>query len=819
MLSLKPFRNPEPGFADLLPYAALIDDGLVLTKDGSLIAGFFYGGPDVASMTAEEKNYRTGRLNSALAGRGSGWVYHFDAVRMFAADYPAPEMSQFPDAVSWLIDNERRELFMREGAHFETEHALLVMFTPPLRRQSSVADWIYDDDRVAEAVPVSDRHIEFFKRNLAEIEDMIGDLLQLRRMSSFMLSDRHGRPQMQDELVNYLHFCVTGQLTGLNIPPCPMYLDALIGGQEFWTGDTPKIGTKFIACVGIEGFPSTSWPFMTDVHDRVPVPHRFSTRFIALDQHVALSQLRGYRRRWGQFKRSFFSQVFRTPSGYVNEDAAMMERQTESAITDANSSLVSFGQYTATLVLMGEDRTELAAGARSLAREIGREGFACRIETVNTVEAWLGSLPGHVHANVRRPLLHSLNLADLVPSSTKYAGRASNPSPLFPPASPPLMHAATTGATPFRLNLHVGDLGHTLVLGPTGAGKSTLLCMMAAQFLRYAGAKVTVFDKGRSMLALALAVGGAHYELSTDGGATGLCPLAFIDSDSEAAWAEDWIATCYELQSGSPPSPQQTAQIRRAIGILRQSEPGRTLTDFCATVQDGQVRDALRYYTLGNPLGALLDARADGIEARYLTVFELDEVLGYGPRGALPILLVLFRRFERSLTGAPALLILDEAWVMLSHPTFAAKIREWLKTLRKANCAVVLATQSLSDAARSDQLDVLLESCPTKILLPNEEAERGGTDQVMGPRDLYVLFGLNEVEIAMIATAVKKREYYVVSPEGRRLIDLGLGPIALAFAGVSSKEDVARVKQLHAAEGEAWPFVWLQEKGIEHALR
>ena len=200
----------------------------------------------------------------------------------------------------------------------------------------------------------------------------------------------------------------------------------------------------------------------------------------------------------------------------------------------------------------------------------------------------------------------------------------------------------------------------------------------------------------------------------------------------------------------------------------------------------------------------------------YLTVFELDEVLSYGPRGALPILLVLFRRFERSLTGAPALLILDEAWVMLSHPVFAAKIREWLKTLRKANCAVVLATQSLSDAARSDQLDVLLESCPTKILLPNEEAERGGTDQVMGPRDLYVLFGLNEVEIAMIATAMKKREYYVVSPEGRRLIDLGLGPIALAFAGVSSKEDVARVKQLHAAEGEAWPFVWLQEKGIEH---
>jgi type IV secretory pathway VirB4 component len=303
--------------------------------------------------------------------------------------------------------------------------------------------------------------------------------------------------------------------------------------------------------------------------------------------------------------------------------------------------------------------------------------------------------------------------------------------------------------------------------------------------------------------------------LSADAGSSGLCPLAFIDDDAEAGWAEDWIASCFALQTGAAPNPHQSGQIARAVAILRQSRDGRTLTDFCATVQDIAVRDAMRPYTLGHSLGHLLDARADGIAARHLTVFELDEVMSLGPRGALPVLLVLFRRFERSLTGAPALLILDEAWMMLGHKVFGEKIREWLKTLRKANCAVVLATQSLSDAARSGQLDVLLESCPTKILLPNEEALRTGTDRVIGPRDLYTLFGLNEVEIDIIAGAAKKREYYVISPEGRRLIDLGLGPIALAFAGVSSKEDVARIKALRDAEGDDWPSAWLQEKGIQ----
>lgn len=817
MLALKPFRSRAPGLADLLSPAALIDDGLILTKEGGLLAGFFCSGPDVASMTAQERNHRASRLNAALAGRGSGWCYWFDASRLPAADYPAPGASHFPDAVSRMIDDERRRQFLAQGAHFETEHAFTVLYTPPPRRQSRLAEWAYDDERQGVKIPPSERHIAYFTRGCAEIEDALGDVLRLRRMGSFTIPSGDGPPRLQDELVNYLQFCLTGALTGLTIPPCAMYLDALLGGQEFWTGITPKLGETYIACVAIEGFPSASWPFMSEVHDCVPLAHRFSSRFVALDQHAAIGALRSQRRRWGQWKRGFWSQVLRSSTGYVNEDAALMERQAERAMTEANSALVSFGYYTPVLTLRSGDRAELEANARELAREIAREGFACRIETVNTVEAWLGTIPGHVHPNLRRPLIHSLNFADLVPASGKYAGSAVSPSPLFPPEAPPLLHAATTGATPFRLNLHVGDVGHTVVLGPTGAGKSTLLAMLAAQFLRYAGARITVFEKGRSALALALAVGGVHYELSADDGGAGLCPLAFIDSEAERAWAEDWIAACYELQTGSAPSPEQSAQVRRALGIMQGSPAGRTLTDFCATVQNIAVREAMRYYTLGSPLGALLDAGADGIEARHLTVFELDEVMGFGARGALPVLLVLFRRFERSLSGAPALLILDEAWLMLGHPVFAAKIREWLKVLRKANCAVVLATQSLSDATRSDLLDVLLESCPTKILLPNEEAGRGGSAQVMGPRDLYALFGLNAAEIEIVANAAKKREYYVISPEGRRLIDLGLGPIALAFAGVSSREDLAKVKALHASHGADWPLHWLQEKGVRHA--
>ena len=194
-------------------------------------------------------------------------------------------------------------------------------------------------------------------------------------------------------------------------------------------------------------------------------------------------------------------------------------------------------------------------------------------------------------------------------------------------------------------------------------------------------------------------------------------------------------------------------------------------------------------------------------------MFEIDELMALGEKNLIPVLLYLFRHFERSLTGAPALLVLDEAWIMLGHPVFREKIREWLKVLRKVNCAVLLATQSLSDAVRSGIFDVLLESCPTKILLPNEEADKGGTDQVAGPRDLYTLIGLNETEIDLLKNATKKRHYYVVSPDGRRLFELGLGPVALAFTAVSSREDIARVRALISAHGERWPEAWLAERG------
>lgn len=814
--SLKPFRDKAAGVADLLNWAALIDHGILQCKDGTLLAGFFYRGPDTASATAAERNYISQQINRALTRLGSGWATWMDAVRLPAASYPAPAESAFPDALTRLIDAERRVQFLTEGAHFESHYALIVAYIPPLSRESKVVDLMYAQDTQSVS-HTGDRILAGFKKALDDLQDVLSTVITMERMAGYTYTDAFGQPHLRDELINYLHFALTGLSHPINIPPVAMFTSGYLGGQELWVGDTPKIGENFICTVALEGFPFESYPNMLEILEQLPIAYRWSTRMLYLDQHESVKELKRYRRKWRQKARGFFSQVFKTAGGMVNEDAVSMATQSEAAITEAQSALVAFGYYTPVITLMGPDKQVLQENARLLIREVQRQGFSCRLETLNTVEAWLGSLPGHPHPNLRRALIHTVNLAHLLPLSSVWAGNATCPCPLYPNDLPPLLYGASNGSTPFRLNLHVGDVGHTLIFGPTGSGKSTLLAMLIAQFRRYPQASVFAFDKGQSLWALANATGGRHYNIAAEQ-TPHFTPLAALDTQADLAWAEEWIAICYELQAGTAPTPRQREAIHKAMTLFRDSSGAeyRSLTDFCSTIQDTAIRSALSFYTVSGTLGHLLDSNADGLQDENFTVLEIEELMALGEKAAIPVLLYLFRRFEKSLKGQPALLVLDEAWVMLGHPVFREKIREWLKVLRKANCAVVMATQSLSDAVHSGIFDVLVESCPTKILLPNEEADKAGTDNHLGPKDLYTLMGLNSTQLHMIKTAIKKREYYYLSPDGRRLFELNLGSVALAFTAVSDKKTLSHLKDLQARHGDNWPYIWLKERGVAY---
>jgi type IV secretion system protein VirB4 len=471
----------------------------------------------------------------------------------------------------------------------------------------------------------------------------------------------------------------------------------------------------------------------------------------------------------------------------VDNAAANKAADADAALQELGDDLVSFGYLTATVTVWDRDQQEARRKAQRVKETIQSRGFTVRDETLNSTEAWLGSLPGHVYANVRRPIVSSMNLAHLMPLSSVWAGDAVNRH-LERVCGVGEAHlvCSTTGSTPFRLHLAVGDVGHTLIIGPTGAGKSTLLGMLALGWLKYPGARVVVFDKDRSARAASLAVGGACYEPGSDRAPVAFQPLAAIDQDAERVWAAGFVGTLLAAQ-GVPVDHGTQSAIDDTLRALASAPPHeRTLTLFASHIgsRERRLRDAIRPYTLDGNFGQIFDADRDDLREAPWTLIEMGHLMGLGEAVIIPALEYLFHRVEGQFTGEPTLLIIDEAWLFLSHPVFARRLQAWLKTLRKKNVYVVFATQEVADAtSKPELLSTILSACHTKIFLPDDEALTPAMTVA------YQAVGLTTAEIDILAKAQKKRDYYYRSVKGRRLFQLGLGPAALAFVGASSETD------------------------------
>src|SRR5215471_4564790 len=770
-------RTRARGLADLLLPFALIEDGILLQQDGSLMAGWSYRGPDLQSATHAEMNALTMRLNSVLR-LGSGWMVQCDAIRSCAPGYP--KAGAFPDPVTHVIDDERSQQFMDEGAHYESEYFLTLTYLPPIEAEERMKGWMFEG-RTQSGSGAADQILERFKSRIELFENVFAALFRVERLRRVEFTDEHGYPRVHDTLLQYLRRCVCGDDHAFALPDMPVYLNELLASADFCAGIEPRIGSRHIRVIAIDGFPKCSFPGVLSEIDSLPMEYRWSTRAILLDPEEARAILDKTRKKWRSRIRGFKDQIFRTHTGAVNLYAQTMMEDAEQAMGVASSGDVQFAQYSSNIICLDDDLDRLQDDTRAVMKKIQNLGFACRLETVNAVEAWRGSQPGDGYRNVRRVLLHTLNLADLLPITSVWAGLKENPSRLMPKHSPPLLLAATTGATPFRFNLHVSDLGHTLMCGPSGAGKSTALGLIAAQWFRYPRAQAFAFDKGYSLFVLTKAASGEFYDLAGEKTGLAFCPLREIDSDADLTWAVNWLEDLCKL-SGMIVAPKHRNALTVALLQLRLS-PSRTLTELSANVQDLDVREALQFFTLSGPLGQLLDADEDVLGTGRFLTFETENLLQLDDKAVIPVLLYLFRRIEKRLDGSPTLVLLDEAWAYLRNEVFRERLKDWLKTMRRNNAVVVMATQQISDTANSEIPDVVLENCPTKILLPNAESKNPGS------REFYARVGLNERELEILQLSIPKQHYYIVSKLGRRLVNLGIGKVALSWVGVNGREE------------------------------
>lgn len=806
-------RNRE--LAELLGYALLYDEQTVLHKDGAFSAHFRYVARDVDSSTGATLDANAHAVLRALGLLEDGWMVETNLIS--EEDQRRTGPGTFPDTVACLIDDSRRfnfeeqQTFYRSVCHLSISHVATDRFG---RRLSGMMMGGEGKPRDR-----SGREHEFFEGRVGQFLTQFRRITRAQGDSSF--TGETGVWRLKgDELVTFLQRTITGDSRRLKVPGVGYFLDSLLASENLVTGVLPKIGDRWIRVLSIDDLPEYSHPAILDELNHLDCEYRWSSRFIPLSRSTADRYLKSLKNRWSNRAIGLMGSI-RMAMGMAHQpDEAAEERkcQVADAIRENGSGEVRYGFMTSVVVLMERDRKRLDTVTDGVTRVVEGLDFRIRRETMNATEAWLGSIPGHGGYNLRKPLVDSRYVSHALPISSVWEGSRTATCPFYPPGSAALLRVRTRGSRTFYLNLHVGDVGHFMMIGPTGSGKSTLLGLIGCQFRRYRRSRVIVFDRDHSNRIWLMALGGDYFDLY--GGAR-FSPLACLDGlevgtvafEAEMTFMVEWLCEICELQKVDI-TPDRRGKIASSLRALAASGRENLRLDLLH-VQDQAVRQALDAFNSG-AIQAMINSSGDRFGGHSVIGMEMGELLKLPPAIHVPIVRSVFHRLTRLFNDRrPTLLVLEEAWSFLRHRIFEKMLEDWLLTLRKFNVAVGFVSQNLRHVTGSRIGDTIRESCPTRIFLPNRAVE---DEAILGR---YRGMGLNDQQIRIIGRAVPKRDYYLTSPPGNRLFQIDPGLLVLAFIGVSDGVDIRKFMEIHRSNDRRWILDWLEYRGLhgwrEHA--
>lgn len=797
MLNLTEHRKTADRITSLLPWACFAAPGVVLNKDGSLQQTIRYRGLDLEAVSKEHLLNTITRFNNLIKRLSSGWIIYIEARRETSNEYAQKQC--FPDPISWLIDVERKDLFECDLGSYESKYYITFQYTPPSDADNKTVYRLHQHISNKKNT-TAENHVRAFTAKVTAMYDILLDFMS----EAEMLDDQ--------ATLSYLHQCISDKKHLMRSSEIPLCLDTVIVDKPLQAGLSPMLGNMHLAVISIQGLPPNSEPGLLDQINRLPIEYRWVTRYILLDKNNANAEINKFKTKWLSKCKSMKTLVPETlskPEDVKVDSSAMTKVQdADAALQELNDNSVSFGYYTATITLWDQDQEFLKLKARKIEQVINSLGFTTINESVNCVEAWLSSLPGQSYTNVRMTLLHTLNLTHLIPFSSLWAGQEKD-SLLNAPV---LFYAKTYGNTPFRLSAHIGDVGHTLIVGPTSSGKSVLLNFMALQFLRYKNAQIFIFDKGYNFFKSTHGVNGNYYDLGADNSNFQLQPLAKIDELKEKQWAHDWILDLIENQNIEI-SPEIEDQIWQAIDQLAKKEiRHRTLSCLSSLIQNVTLRHALNEYLINGRYGNLLDADSEKLNFKNWQCFETKHLMDT-PHVIASVLNYILHRIETQLTGSPTLIIINDARRFLDNPLFANRIKIWLRALRKLNASVVFATKSADDLINLKISSSLLESCPSRIFLPNKNATEAGISTS------YKALGLSEEQVNIIASAAPKKEYYYSSILGNSLFKLNLDELTLFFCANCTKSEREKISSLYKKHSHMEFLQKIMKKnGLEWAI-
>lgn len=793
------FRE-KPRLAFMLPWAFVDKNGIVHGKDHSLMAVLKFRGPDMESSTELELMQYNAAVNNVIKMLPTGVVLYFEAQRHAASEYQEVKPENL---LVQMMEDERAEYYGGQH-HYETEFYFTIFMEPPQMLKSRLTN-LFIEDKKTEGKADIRVYLDWMEKFMNRV-DMVARMLSLWFPDIRLMDD--------SETISYLHTTVsTLHRHKMKVNPYK-YLPDYLCDSDVLGGQRMKLGDKHMRAVTILNYAPLSSPGTFDVFNHMDLEYRWVSRFICQSKEDSMETMKYRHREWNQEIKDFWVHareafLHERFDNEINEGALMNREDVTECMKELSTDDVSYGNYTMTMLIFDEDEQHCEEKANMISQAINSSGFSSYVETINSMEAWWGSIPGCYRANLRQDNVNSLNFCHLAPITSLWSGDKWNKHL----KGPVLLYTDTSGFTPFRLSLHIEDVGHTMICGPSGSGKSVLLNTLEAHFLKYPDSNVFIFDKAASSRALTLAVGGNFYNIAAEGkGELSFQPLADIEDEQEIKWAKEWVLA-YLRQKNVVITPAKDNFVWKALCSLREfPKQQRTISTFCEMVQDQEIRQALVPLTMKGSYGKLFDNSQDISGEGHWQVYEMETVMNT-PAIVPTVLDYLFHRIERKLRvgKGPSLLTLDEAWLFFDNDIFRAKLREYFKDFRKKNTSIIFATQNLSDLANKPELlSTVVDNCPTRIFLPNSKAMTAQN------QELYKMFDCNEKQISIISRMTKKQDYYYSSEKGNRVFRLALRPAEIPFVTATSKQDQQEINRLLLCYGrENFLEEWLRFKGYE----
>lgn len=755
------WSDKEARAGDRLPYLGLIDQHTALLRDGSVMSviqvpGLLFETEDSEALNAHAAA-REVMLRSTLDSRFV--LYHHVIRRQVEVELDA----DFDDPLSQHIDARWKERLA--GGSLFINDQFITLLRRPARGKAGLAEratrmWNRKGQSEIEADPKDIRTLK---------SAVTGLVTSLQSYGAALLGDYAPKEaSTNSELLEFLSALYNGEMRPVRRPADDVDIGHMLPYRRASFGlDAMELrgagAPDFTAILGLKDYPEATSPGLLDGLLRLPFEMVVTESYAPSERTTAKERIDLALRRLRS----------------VDEEAAAERADMLSARDALGNGAVGFGDHHLTVQVKERDLAKLDDAAAACAAALADTGAIAVREDTNLEPSFWAQFPGNEKYAVRRALISSANMASFGSLHGFALGQAANNH-----WGDAVTLLETTSATPFFFNFHHGDLGNFSVIGPSGSGKTVVMNFLAAQAQKFSP-RTILFDKDRGAEIFIRGIGGRYDRISA-GEPTGFNPLALPDTPANRSFLRDWfgVLLCAD-------GPEELATISAAVDAayanvasLRRLRHFKELLAGSRRPQVGDLADRLGAWIGSGENGWLFDNEHDHLDLDNRVLgFDMTALLE-SPKLRTPVMMYLFHRIDQRLDGNPTMILIDEGWKALDDDVFAARIRDWLKTLRKRNALVGFATQSARDALDSRISTALVEQTATMIFMPNSRARA---------EDYCDGFGLTQHELALIKSLpAHSRCFLVRQPDASVVVRLDLSGAPEVLTVLSGRESAVR---------------------------